>query len=198
MVVSDEYKFVFFAVTKTGSGTVQNWLQRFGWRSQGQWEYNHLTPEQAIKHEKIGKRKWKHYKKGCFIRNPWDREVSLFLWKRRHNKKIGKYVWKNFEDFVVNGGDTYFDEYLYARDGNLIMDFVGKFEALGEEMQRMCKVFNIPVLELKQVSHANKHRPGHRRHYSKYYNDKLVDLVYQKNKKVVDEYRYKFGEDGDA
>ena len=68
MVYSDEYKFIFFAVPKTGSRTVQDYLQNYGIRSPKGWVPNHDNYEQVKK--RLGDERFEKYFKFSFFRNP--------------------------------------------------------------------------------------------------------------------------------
>ncbi|MDG4850908.1 sulfotransferase family 2 domain-containing protein, partial [Peribacillus frigoritolerans] len=95
--------------------------------------YNHI-PAADIK-KLVGERVWSSYYKVCFERNPWDKVISAyyFIVAKRPNKEI------TFEQFL----DSYlmfpYNYPLYTIDDRVVVDFVGKYENLEEDMMKMCK-----------------------------------------------------------
>jgi len=106
--------------------------------------------------------------KFCFVRNPYDRAVSLFHWFRR-----------NPEFFTISSGATFrkFCDLLDARRINPIgpynvdglsqaspqacwvppgIDFIGRFETLGDDFLHVCKELGLGPVKLSW----KKKQPG--------------------------------------
>lgn len=196
MIVSDEHKFLFLSIPKTGSGVCQDHLRLYGHCSRREAQYNHLTADQMIK--KVGIEKWNSYRKVVFARNPWDRYVSLFLWIRRYNtgrEKEPQFV--TFSDYVSSGGEhgQHQRDFIFNKDGKIIVDFVGQFESLFDDLCEMSKFLG--VAPPKEIGHTNHNANRGRLHYTKYYTEPwLIEVVGEREKYVIDRYGYKFGEDG--
>jgi hypothetical protein len=78
----------------------------------------------------VGEEVWRSYFKFCFERNPWDREVSWYLYKTK-----GKRPRPSFERFMASRRRAYVDNYqLYTIEGALAVDFVGRYERLEEDL----------------------------------------------------------------
>ena len=157
MIVSDEHKFLFLSIPKTASGVTQDWFQRFGWCPSRMAAHNHLTIDQMIKHPKVGIEKWNTYQKITFRRNPWDRYVSLWLWVRRFNRKNPKArKFLNFVDYINGGGENgqHQRDFIFDKEGNVIMDFVGCFETLMDSLNDMADFLELP--RPTHVGHTNK------------------------------------------
>ncbi len=90
------------------------------------------------------------YFKFAFVRNPWDRLVSEyeFLLERpshgRHARVKKLDGFKHFIEMQIPRKDAYQINMLCDRQGNLLMDFVGKLENLESDWQTVCTRIGIP------------------------------------------------------
>jgi hypothetical protein len=206
MILSDKHKFIFLATPKTGSGTLHVLLSNHGWRSPIDVYANHLTADAARRLPRMmGNVKWEKYKKACFIRNPWDRYVALWLfidpWRKQH--KLPPHG--SFVNYILNGGydGQHQDEFLCHRDGSFTMDFVGKFEKIEEDIRRLFEFLKLPlphkILHVNDFNfHLTTKNENKRKHYTEYYTEQwMIDAVAKREKVVIDKFGYKFGEDGD-
>ena len=106
MIISHDYKFIFFEVNKTGTSTLHARLSKFN---------DFLDLERPTFNEELNKTLSRHitisdlsrlsiydrckdYFKFCFVRNPYDKMVSRYHWdnsklsftefvKTKHNNK---------------------------------------------------------------------------------------------------------------
>ena len=107
--------------------------------------YPHM-PAYQIK-ARIPKKIWDTYYKFCFERNVWDKIISnYFMIKGDHvstympNISFEKYM----EDKVFLSCLNYPRYMDGKRQEEVIVDHVGKYEDLNEEMEKICGKFNIP------------------------------------------------------
>jgi len=137
--------------------------------------------------------------KFTFVRNPWDRLVSLYFWLKSRS-----YGWlpETFEQFiaaVVEGnypspGWKNEEGYTQANpmlswlkpNGVWIPNFIGKFENLNEHWEALCSSLAIPYLPLP-VCNTTDHKP-----YQEYYTPSTRDLVLQHYAKDISAFNYKF------
>ena len=138
-------------------------------------------------------RRYANYFKFAFVRNPWDRVVSAFTFlsaggmagyaydaafKRQVIDRYG-----SFERFVLewlSGKNIHKHVHFFPQhgfvvdgDGNLALDFVGRFESLASDFVEVCK-----RLDLRTTLPA-MNRSTHR-HYTHYYtNQEMIDKVGQ-------------------
>lgn len=99
--------------------------------------YDHIPAELVL--ARIGKKTWNSYFKFCFERNPWDKAVSAFYWRKRLNKK-GE---QNFNMFINQQRfPSHYD--LYCVDQCPDMDFIGRYENLSSDMESVCEKIGIP------------------------------------------------------
>jgi Sulfotransferase family len=94
--------------------------------------YEHM-PAKRIR-EYVSEEVWNSYFKFAFDRNPWDRQVSWYFYKtksKRHRPSFERFMQSRIA-FVRNYE-------LYAIDGKLAVDFVGRYENLSEDVAWVLK-----------------------------------------------------------
>jgi len=190
MVYSDQYKFIFLAVPKTGSRTIQDYLQNYGIRSKKGWNPNHDGYEDAIKNVE---RDPSEYFKFAFFRNPWSLLISIFYYNRHTHSfpptRKGVMEWL----YYYRGGDSYVP-YLYDKNGNMVLDFIGKLEHIDEDFKIVCEKLKLPVPI--EIPHVGKQAVKGRLHYTEYYEPQMRDKIagmFSKSNAILN---YKF-EDAD-
>lgn len=184
MIISDRHKFIFLAIPKTGSTSIQLVLQNHGMMSDFSAPYNHKLSKEIMNEFPI---RWKNYYKLCFVRNPWDRHVSLYFWKRKFHKD--KY--RDFKHFCEIDNDRWYHQYILDDDGNQILDFIGRFEKLQEDFNVICDKFRLGNYVL-----PHKMQQPEKNHYTTYYDDILIERVYKIYNKfgLIDRLGYEFGD----
>ena len=145
---------------------------------------HHLKP-QIVK--KIGNDKWEDYYKFTFVRNPWDRLVSLYHFRLRKMRHLIK--GRKFKEWLECIFDEYHPKvhqhYWITEDDKLIVDFVGKFETLNEDFSKVCEKIGADV----SLGHFNKSKHNH---YMSYYDDESRQLVQDKCKVDIEMFGYTF------
>jgi len=148
------------------------------WPWKGPFRLAHLTAQEYLDYNYLSQEEFDKMFKFAFVRNPWARMVSYFVYAG-HGEKY------SFDDWLVNHFPTPKDEkwpmrksgyrmimpqtdYILDADGKLIVDYVGKFENINDDFQEACKLAGLPAGELpsKNVSKKSKH-------YSEYYTPEL-------------------------
>jgi Sulfotransferase family len=78
----------------------------------------------------VGEEAWRSYFKFAFDRNPWERQVSWYLYKTK-----GKRPRPSFERFMASRRRAFVDNYrLYTIEGALAVDFLGRYETLEADL----------------------------------------------------------------
>ena len=157
---------------------------------------------------------YKDYFKFSFVRNPWDRLLSCYSEKIRDEKlnnnnfsngvanSIGKHgVFRgsmSFEEFVdalSTIPDRRADPHLRSQyallsneSGELFLDFIGRFENLEEDFDKVCHLAGMPKTSLP---HKNQ-SPMKKANYIDYYTDKTKNFVSQRYAKDIEVFEYKF------
>jgi hypothetical protein len=134
----------------------------------------------------------------AFTRNPWDRIVSTYFYAQQKDKPFLKND-ISFSQFVhslyINPNFTHeLDGYLLQPqfsfvcdpNGKLYTDFVGKYESLHLDLDKVCDLLNIDKLNLKMTNKSNHTL------YSSYYTDKTRLMVGKLYEKDIELFKYIF------
>ena len=204
-MISHKHKFLFSHINKCGGTTVDTMLVKYcdkfsedhiGIPVDKLYETLNQTKHQNMR--QMINDKTKDYFKFSFVRNPWDKLVSVFYYRRL---RYGLYTSIDFKQFIKHNVkkwkvDTISNEnanalqynWLCDFNGKLVTDFIGKIENFQEDFNTICDKIGIPR---KQLPHKNatKHK-----HYTEYYDDETKQLVAEKYAKDIETFGYEFGE----
>ena len=170
MPILHSAKIIFVHIPKTGGGTIEKTLGIYGKDNNGS-----LSPDHSILYgryknkflqhltineiKELNKKEFESYKKISFVRNPYDKIISEYLWriqvygKRKlefkeyimeevvpRRNKVNKFV-KNFykdESFVPFLDAHYINQVDYLfQNKKLAMDEIGKFENFESDFKRI-------------------------------------------------------------
>ncbi len=203
-MINHEYKCIFVEVPKTGSTSIRSII---GSPKKPHLNIKEIKKEFFSEQEHIDngffsffkqraiEKKWRQYFKFGFVRNPWDRVVSLYL--RKEGIQMSKEM--SFSDFVYwiqNSSDTsihpskhknQLDWFLDHR-GEIAVDFIGKFENLDNDW----KFISNKLGSTHSLPHANKN-PIKKKYYTEYYTDELRYIIANKFRKDIEYFNYEFG-----
>lgn len=153
---------------------------------------------------------WGSYFKFSIVRNPWDRLVSWWSMIDRQREAYNAGSRFNvFQDFVLERARTFEEflercdvevddndgrkwiyrnqvDYLTDEDGGLMVDFVGRFESLGNDFSVISERIGRPLT----LPHMNQ---GRHDHYVQYYTPAMADKVGQRFERDIAMFQYKFG-----
>lgn len=168
MIISHEYKFVFIATPKTGTTSIHKALQEFVSDGAG----IVLDKTKDGKHQtaldiraQMGTGLWEEYFSFGFVRNPFDWILSWYNFRSRpelgdpnhpnHDRWTGN---MSFEDFVINDivrGRSPGD-YLTDENGEVMVDFVGRYEQLDRDFDEICRRIGLPKISLPSLNISKK------------------------------------------
>lgn len=133
--------------------------------------------------------KWKDYFKFVFVRNPYDRIVSGWNYIMETNKlniDFNEYI--KMKDIVTDREYWHCflpqSESVIDENGNYFVDFVGKFENLEEDFQKILKIIGFDNLKHNPFIKKNNRN---RENYKKYYDQEsleIVNKIYEKDFKL--------------
>jgi hypothetical protein len=143
----------------------------------------------------------KYFKFG-FVRNPWSRAVSDYVWMQEEIKKSDSFL-----NYLLEQGEfkqrltvrrnnrwrgdhviPQFD-FLFDNSGTQLVDFIGKLENFQSDFDIVCDKIGIPRKKLSRQLIAKK-----RKHYTEYYDDETRQIVAEKYAKDIEMFGYEFGE----
>lgn len=83
----------------------------------------------------VGEEVWNDYFTFAFERNPWDRQISHYLYKVKNKDPK-----PDFATFLARKKRAFVDNFeLYSQNGEIIVDFVGRYENLAEDFNVVLK-----------------------------------------------------------
>ena len=174
---ADEYRCIFIHIPKTAGTSVVRAL--FGSESR------HIPWQE---YQQTNRNKFSEYFKFAFVRNPWDRLLSAYIFLRRGGMNTADATWAerhlarfpDFESFVhewvspdnIASWVHFIPQYkwIYDDQGSLQMDFVGRMESITEDFQVVAKRLGTNV----ELPVTNRTRTEH---YSGSYTDEMADSV---------------------
>lgn len=194
MRISHKFKYIFVSIPKTASTAIRESLNDYCDVSSDSYpnhygavnaKYTKNFDKDFLPHlklfeiqEKFEERNWnyKDYTKFTVIRNPWDREVSHYTYKKRIVEKFNKYksgAWKpkhkfnvdyakdcerivelypNFNDFIKSEKwQTMSPCYAWMKNKSNAydIDHALRKENLQDDFNLFCSQVNLPNIELK-------------------------------------------------
>ena len=196
MILSHLHKFIYIAVPKTGTTSVQKQLESTnikgirifnlvgheGWTTEDRFR-KHIPVVDLKNHIN----KFDQYFKFGFSRNPWDLMVSWYAYRQRPNALISTRG-MSLSEFIKKTDMGMQHTYFFDEIGNNLMDFIGKTENLQEDLNIICDKIGIPN---QQLPHKNKSK---HKHYTEYYDDETRQIVAEKYAKDIEYFGYEFGE----
>ncbi len=150
-------------------------------------------------HEMLPREFYESLFKFTVVRNPWDLQVSSYHHLCREHPDVVRGL-PHFASFLRHkldaerGYDFLLDiskerqwRYLCDIDGNSIVDYVGRYERLGEDYQHICERIGINPPPL-----PHERRSSERSDYREYYDDALAELVAEHYADDIRRFGYRF------
>jgi chondroitin 4-sulfotransferase 11 len=197
MIISNRARCIFVHIQKTGGASIEQLLRGNdpeipkaylqGRRHMSAGELRTLVPAEI----------WSGYFKFAFVRNPWDRLVSWYHMcvQTPNANPFARYIKDNaptFDDFLKKtttgmAERTTRNQLDYVTDdrGELIVDFVGRYERLGDEFARIRERIGLG----EELPHVNKSTHDE---YRKYYTEETQDIVAQRFARDIRHFGYAF------
>jgi hypothetical protein len=190
-MINHEHKFIFIHISKTGGTSIEHALNPSVTLDRsnisditGNTNFvdKHWSAKQYLKEYP---KEYREYFKFAFVRNPWDRMLSNYQWLM-----LLGIINCEFAQWIIK--PTYgYNAYNYNRmicnnSGSIIVDYIGKFETLQQDFNKICNKIGI---QQQTLSHTNK---TNHKHYTEYYNEETKQIIAQKYEKDIEYFGYKF------
>ena len=228
-MISHRNQFVFIDICKTAGTSIGATLRAYGGRGKHhaiarplpQIRQNRALDAYLSEHEKST------YFKFTFVRNPWDRALSLFSYCQNSGlqDRFATYGWPGlmgasqgrmprravdretywptdfptFLKWVADYEDYFIDftlekyismvEWLKDNDGQINVDFVGRFENLAADFLLICQTLDIPNASLEHLRKSHNRRDGS---YRDAYDIETRNLVKHVFREDIAEFGYEF------
>ena len=232
-MICHEYRCVFVHIPKTAGVSIEHvFLRLVGltWETRarlllrpnddpalGPPRLAHLTAGEYVTCGYLTQRQFESYFTFSFVRNPWDRIVSEYKYRRYPiTIDFKTYLFKHLPTPGWTGPYRHVlpqYDFLYDETGTLLVDFVGKFESLQADFDTVSARLGIPPTPLPRAnqslddSRASGLREQFRRlrralrsrerehtfaHYSQYYDEESKEFVAHLFRKDVETFCYAF------
>lgn len=185
MPYSTTGKFIFIHVPKTAGLSMQAALSR----------YNEMDPLvkglKAIQHATAketrnilrwrAKKEWTDFWSFCFVRNPWERVLSMCFYLNPSAPFKDTLLQLNFASWMARPQV----DYVFDEDGSQMVNFVGRFETLKDDWSVVCEKLGVQM----ELPHENKSEHGW---YRDYYDDLTRNIVASHHRADIEAFGYTF------
>lgn len=183
----DNYKCLFIHIPKAAGISINKTLF-------GNFGGGHATIDWYLR--KYGTRTVNQYFKFTFVRNPWDRLYSAFLFLQQGGlNEEDKEFFKNnlqdiysFESFVMNWLSPerlqaywhFIPQYQFVTSKQnrekILVDFIGRYEHIEEDFGYICKKLHLQNKQLLQLNTSALRNNNYREAYTKEMVEKVAHL----------------------
>ncbi len=191
----DKYKCIFIHVPKVAGSSIERVIYQTD-----KWLVGH---RKANDYMMFNKERFESYFSFGFVRNPYDRVVSAYHYLRNGGGTLGDEKWakeniykyNSFKEFVLDLKNVeiqnkilnwihFIPQYKFLCDNekNILVNFLGKFENLEEDFQKILKILS----RKDELVHINK---SNHIDYKNYYNGamyKIVREIYRDDFEIFD------------
>ncbi len=216
MLLSRKYNFLFVHIAKTGGTSVRAALEGLRWRDPAYLPQFICSKLSHLSGHRIGAKLPRHAKiiaakemlpaeffdglfKFAFVRNPWDLQVSSYHHIRRERPQVMAHI-ENFPQFIrwkldperpyqyhVDTSIQLQSDYLIDLHGNIVTDFIGKYENLQADFDEACRRIGIAPRQL-----PHKRQAKGRKDFRSYYDDDSAERVAAHFKTDIELLGYRF------
>lgn len=205
VLVSHKYKFIYIKNRKVAGSSVESFFGKYCQDPNKKYSYNDTIDESIDEFGIIGSRlkgksqNWSHHKsaksikndlgddifekylKFCVIRNPYDKMVSKYYWKKSTER---------FKDFAKNNNVSNLE--IHSIENKSVCDYFIRYEHLEEDIIKLCKLLGIK-------DYYNNYLPTHKSNYRKdksfyrkFYDEVTKKIVYMNHIKEFKLFGYYF------
>lgn len=208
MVISEERKFIFIAVSKTGTTSIESILKKYGTCYGENLKNLSSIPNAIPKHASIHSLERDYgidtgnYFCFGFVRNPWLRTFSWYKYVSRLPKSSPRSSkGMSFEEFIEKRENVWATTtfgngkrgipntgpqlgMLIDPSEKLKVDFVARVENMQEDFDKICDKLGIPKTKIPHLNRSGKDVP------SDVWTKKLIDKVHEKLEKEISYFNY--------
>ncbi len=207
MIISHKHKFIFIHVWKTGGTSIaralapfvesetqeRNWLSTLFEKKKplsGDFD-KHVTSAELA--EILDQKYFKNYYKFAYVRNPLSWEVSYyhFITQKANNHPQQETIRElgSFDNYIIWAAEHEMKKrsqrtFLCDKQGNTLVDFVGKYEQLEEGMNFVAKKLGLSGLKLGRYN-SSEHKE-----YQTYYTKETASIVQESMKDDFELFNY--------
>lgn len=188
MLISLQHKFIFIRIYKTASTSIREALTPFAMKEDNKGCPPHISASEII--NMVGKEIFDMFYSFAVVRNPWDWQTSEYEFllratKHQHHKLVqdfggfDRYIQWRVENIQLQ------KSFIYSGKGELLVDFVGRFENIEDDFKTICSRIGITAPPLPRLQVTIGKKP-----YREYYTPETEDLVRQAYKDDIATFGY--------
>ena len=135
------------------------------------------THSYALDYKNYFKENYSNYFSFAFVRNPLDWQVSMYFYMKKatghpQHDLIKKMNFSEYIEWRCLNEVTFQKDYLVDENQELIVDFIGRYEDLSNDIKKIEKRTGLSL----DLPHINK---SDHAHYLTYYDENTKNLVYK-------------------
>lgn len=189
-----EYNFLGFRVPKTASTSMDIAIKGTKYHEKT-YSISRCT---ARYYRDLDTEDFKKRFKFAFVRNPYDRVLSYYFFtthvheRRLKQNKPTKKNYNTFYEYVKTHEVHLRTQTCYnflCENGKCLVDFIGNFEDLQHDFNKICNRIGIPLIVLPHMRKSGKRE---KRDYKYYYDDATYDLVTNIFKEDLKQFGYEY------
>lgn len=212
-MISHKHKCIFVHIPKTAGTSINSFFhpgvsfhyknpdydRLFGWCPKRKLHMQHATAKQLLETELITNEQWDTYFKFTFVRNPWDRAYSDYLFIKKFANIEG-----SFKEYIERKGNfrkiftdkssiNYLGDHLipqsdfFEKEGKHSLNFIGRFENFTNDIN-----FVLNSLSIKEDFNLHENSSNRKKNYSLFYTNSNKRLVERKYQTDIDSFNYSF------
>ena len=233
MIISHTHKFIFIKSEKTAGTSIESALSQYcsgddvvtpinDYRhnrdENGRFMHQSMNAEEFIRLDlpnlqhvdaatikgMVPDEVWNGYFKFSITRNPWDRIISDFFWKKRQDpeliprKRFYHYLGIPFNELeqVKNKFDSFLrsdqwtnNDRFYILDDELCIDQAIRYERLSVDFSEICRKLGLDNCSLPRLKSGMRQK---NHHYSEYFDEDSKAIVAEKHKNDIRFFDYRF------
>jgi hypothetical protein len=202
-MISLQKRFLFVHIPKTAGNSIQSVLREYSEdqlvalrkEQDGIERFGLHNPKYKLKkhsvlreyHDALGHEQFRDLYKFTCVRNPWDRMVSYYFTPTQNPETWNR---KKFREIISKAVSV--ADYLRLEEGEedpfANVDHIINFENLADDFAAVCAAIDISPPTLPQYNRST------RKHYSKYYDNELRELVRSRFAAEIERFNYTFEE----
>jgi hypothetical protein len=214
-MISHEHKIIFIHIPKCAGSSIETAFgidvinnnlksdKLFGWDNKNKFYLQHATPQQLLDCQLISPSQWNSYYKFIIVRNTWDKVISDFYWFKETKKFIGTfydylYCKNDFKRFMKVGEASFRGDHLNAQvDYMYLNSKLIKYDKiifydknnLDFELSHLANDLGLSFNFFKNKIQVRK---KNKKHYSKYYTNKMKSCVLKKYERDIQYFNFNF------
>lgn len=192
-MISHSKKFVFVHIIKTAGCSIHTSLKQYSSNIR-------IHGHSPITRYPINITK--EYYKFAFVRNPWDRMYSYYIFCKQNYKptipimktvSFNEWLLSPKFDFIFLPNEIVFPSkhfcqlnWLMDENKKIKVDFIGRFENLENDFKKITKTLGLHSCNLPHMNKTNHV------HYSDIYNNESKEFVAEMSKNDIEYFNYEF------